>query len=129
MIDQGYDEYRNRMVKLIREFKKDLPGPLAGFRTLHQQSMKDGVLSRKHKELIAIGIAICTGCEGCIAFHVRDAMEEGASSEEIVETIGVALLMGGGPALMHGLEALEAIQELEAEEAQIKSLQIMKAGS
>ncbi len=77
--------------------------------------MTDGVLGKKHKELVAIGIAICTGCEGCIAFHVHDAMKAGATSEEIVEAIGVAILMGGDPALMRGLEALEAIGQVEVE--------------
>lgn len=47
-----------------------------------------------------------------IAFHVHDALKSGASSEEVVETIGVAILMGGGPELMYGFEALEALNQL-----------------
>ena len=127
MIDQDYNEYRDRMVWLIRKLKKDLPGPLEGFSILHEQSMTDGVLGKKYKELVAIGIAICTGCEGCIAFHVNDAMKVGATREEIIETIGVALLMGGDPVLRRGLEALEAIEQVEAGDAHIKSEQILNA--
>jgi len=37
---------------------------------------------------------------------VHDALKEGATSQEIAEAIGVALMMGGGPSLMYGSEAL-----------------------
>lgn len=50
-------------------------------------------------------------CDGCIAFHVHDAVKAGASRKEIVETIGVAVLMGGGPSVMYGCEALAALDQ------------------
>jgi hypothetical protein len=31
-----------------------------------------------------------------------------------VETIGVAVMMGGGPSVMYGAEALEALNQFEA---------------
>lgn len=77
--------------------------------------MADGVLSAKVKELIALGIAITVRCDGCIAFHVHDALEAGASRKEVAETIGVAVLMGGGPSVVYGSEALEALEQFEAE--------------
>jgi AhpD family alkylhydroperoxidase len=110
MIDNEYGDYCNRIGKLISKLKEELPGPLESFSALHSQTITDGVLDKKYKELIAIGISISTGCEGCIDFHVHDALQSGATSAEIIETIGVALVMGGRPALMRGLEALEAIE-------------------
>lgn len=73
---------------------------------------KEKVLSGKTKELIAIATAITQQCEWCIAMHVKNAMEEGATEEEIVEAAWVAVLMGGGPALMHAGLVLEALEEL-----------------
>ena len=64
--------------------------------------------------LIALGIAIAVRCDGCIAFHVHDAIRAGASNEEMAETIGVAILMGGGPAVMYGCDALEAMKQFNA---------------
>ena len=61
-----------------------------------------------------MGIAITVRCDGCIAFHVHDALKSGATPNEIVETIGVAVLMGGGPAVVYGCEALEALQQFSA---------------
>ena len=88
---------------------------MAPFMQLHRISSRDGTLSGKVKELIALGIAICVRCDGCITFHVHDAIRTGASQSEIVETIGVAILMGGAPSVIYGSQALEALKEFEAE--------------
>ncbi|MBC6995122.1 carboxymuconolactone decarboxylase family protein [Lewinella lacunae] len=89
---------------------------MQGFGALHRASTADGALNAKTKELIALGVAIAVRCDGCIAFHVHDALQAGASRAEIMETIGVAVLMGGGPALMYGCEAEEALQQFSAVE-------------
>lgn len=73
--------------------------------------MAHGVLDSKTKELIALGIAITVRCDGCIAFHVNEALKSGATSNEILETIGVAVLMGGGPSVVYGCEAMEALNQ------------------
>ncbi len=63
------------------------------------------------KELIALAIGISVRCDGCISYHVHDALEAGASREEIVETIGVSILMGGGPDVVYSSQALKALNE------------------
>jgi AhpD family alkylhydroperoxidase len=108
-----FDHLRGRSVKL----RHDLPGVMGGFAEMYRQAMAEGAVSTKHKELIALGIAIAVHCDGCIAAHVSDAHRAGASRAEIVETIGVAVLMGGGPSAMYGAEALEALEQFEAREA------------
>ena len=60
----------------------------------------------------AIGIAV--HCEGCITYHVHDALRAGASSQEVAETVGVAVMMGGGPSVVYGAEALEALAQFQA---------------
>ncbi len=84
---------------------------MTGFNDLHRASIADGALTSKTKELIALGIAITVRCDGCIAFHVHDAIKSGAGPSEITETIGIAILMGGGPSVMYGCEALEALKQ------------------
>jgi AhpD family alkylhydroperoxidase len=116
MVAKSYPAYYEHLGGLIKELGREIPGPLAGFSQLHKQSVADGELSRKVKELIALAIAISVRCDGCIAYHVHDALGAGANRQEILETIGVALLMGGGPALMYGCEALEALEQFEAKE-------------
>jgi AhpD family alkylhydroperoxidase len=74
--------------------------------------LKDGVLSTKQKELIALGIAICATCDYCIAIHVKKCFEAGVTKEEIAEVCSVAILMGGGPALTYSTFVAQAIEEL-----------------
>jgi AhpD family alkylhydroperoxidase len=109
-----FDHLRGRRVKLRHE----LPGVMNGFAEMYRQAMAEGALSTRAKELIALGIAIAVHCDGCIAAHVNDAHRAGASRAEIVEAIGVAVLMGGGPSAMYGAEALEALEQFEAREAE-----------
>jgi AhpD family alkylhydroperoxidase len=90
---------------------------MAGFGDLHHGATAQGALSTKEKELIALGIAIALRCDGCIAYHVHDAIKAGATREEMVETIGVAILMGGGPSLMYGAETYEAIEQFMERDA------------
>ncbi len=79
---------------------------------MHHATAEDTALSVKQKELIALGIAITIRCEGCIACHVKDALKKGATKEEIVDTIGVAIVMGGGPSVVYGDIAYKAMEEM-----------------
>ena len=65
--------------------------------------------------LIALSIAVVVRCGGCIAFHVHDAIKAGATRDEIIEALDVAVLMGGGPALMYVAEAMDALTQFEAQ--------------
>jgi alkylhydroperoxidase/carboxymuconolactone decarboxylase family protein YurZ len=51
--------------------------------------------------------------ENWVAYHVHDALRVGATHQEVIETIGVAIMMGGGPASMFGSRAYEALQQFE----------------
>jgi AhpD family alkylhydroperoxidase len=93
--------------------RRSTAGTDVGFRKLHREATGEGALGTKEKELIALGIAISAGCDGCVAFHVHDSLRAGASREEISEAIGVAVLMGGGPAAVYGSQALSALTQFE----------------
>lgn len=110
---ESYPEKYNRLKSLITSLHSEIPGAISGFNQLHQKSMTDGALNKKTKELIALSIAITSNCDGCIAYHVHDALKTGASKAEVMEAIGVAIMMGGGPALIYGCEALEALMQFE----------------
>lgn len=110
----NYPELHTHLQNLTGRLGSDIPDTMAGFGSLHKGAMADGVVSAKTKELVALAIAIAVRCDGCIAYHVHDALAAGASKDEIVEIIGVAVLMGGGPALMYGAEAYEAVEQYAA---------------
>lgn len=70
------------MKQLMGKLSGEIPGPMGGFARLHQSAVANGALSGKAKELIALGIAITVRCDGCIAFHVHDALQTGANYED-----------------------------------------------
>jgi AhpD family alkylhydroperoxidase len=111
----NFPDRRNQLNALMVALGHEAPGVLGGFANLHKQATAPGALSPKYKELIALGIAVAQRCENCIAYHVHDALRAGANRGEIVETLGVAVMMGGGPASMYACEAFEALQQYEAE--------------
>ncbi|NLE51802.1 MAG: carboxymuconolactone decarboxylase family protein [Chloroflexi bacterium] len=110
-----YPERHQHIMGLMGELGREIPGTMQGFSSLHRGALETGALNVKAKELIALGIAIAVRCDGCIAFHVHDVLKAGATEEEIHEAIGVAILMGGGPAVMYATEAYEALQQYKAE--------------
>jgi AhpD family alkylhydroperoxidase len=76
--------------------------------------MAEGSLDQKTKELIALAISITRECDGCIAAHAKGAARRGASRTEVVEMIGVAISMNGGPGTVWGPRALEAFDQFSA---------------
>jgi AhpD family alkylhydroperoxidase len=87
------------------------PEAMKHFQVLHQSAIAPGVLDPKTKELIALALAVAARCEGCVAFHAQTLVKFGATREEVAETLGVAVLMGGGPSMMWAAEALSAFDE------------------
>jgi len=108
---KNYSIRYKELTNLFKEMGKEIPDTMSAFSKLHRAGTADGTLSNKIKELIALGISICLRCDGCIAFHVHGSLEAGATKDEIMETIGVAILMGGGPSAVYGAEAKEALEQ------------------
>lgn len=101
-------EFQANMPKL----QNALPEVITDFaKKLMPDVLKDGVLSTKVKELVALGIAVCATCDYCIAIHVKKCFEAGATKEEIAEVLGVAILMGGGPAMTYSTFVMQAIED------------------
>ena len=98
----------------LMTFGEDWPEQMSAFRNLINATKKTGALSGKTKALIALAISITAHCEWCIAVYVRNALAEGATREEIFEASWVAVLMGGGPALMFMQVVQKALEDLES---------------
>ena len=116
-MQKQYPEYHAHLQQLIGQLSKQIPGTMSAFVEMHRDAVADGVLSARVKELMALAISIVVRCDGCISYHVHDAFRAGATTEEIQEAVGVAVLMGGGPAGVYGAEALEAVDQFEAQAA------------
>lgn len=89
------------------------PDTMKAFSALHHAGTQEGALDKKTKELIALAIAVSAQCDGCIAYHTHDALQAGATRDEIADTLGVAVLMGGGPSMIYATHVLEAMEQFE----------------
>jgi AhpD family alkylhydroperoxidase len=80
----------------------DMEGPI----------MSDAALSRKHKELVAVGIAVTIDCESCMQWHIEKAAEHGATLAEILEAVDVAIMMGNGAATVRARFAMDVMKDV-----------------
>jgi AhpD family alkylhydroperoxidase len=88
-----------------------IPDVMTGYAALHSAAFREGALSAKTKELIALAISVTRECDGCVAAHARGCARRGASRAEVAETIGVTISMNGGPGTVWGPRALAAFDE------------------
>jgi len=106
-----YTELTARLSSHIGAVRKTIPDTTQAFSALAQAAMAEGALDLKTKEFLALAIGVASHCEGCIGFHVKKLVALGATREEVMEVLGVAIYMGGGPSLMYAAEAEEAFEE------------------
>ena len=98
----------------IRTLRSGAPEVMKAFSAIAQAATAAKALDAKTKELIALGIAVAVRCDDCIGFHVKAALEHGASRDEVTETLGMAIYMGAGPAVMYASHALEAFEQFKS---------------
>jgi AhpD family alkylhydroperoxidase len=98
----------------LRKLRAEIPDTMQGFDAMAGAALRDGALSEKTKELIALALGVAAHCDGCLGFHVKALARLGATRAEVEEALGVAIYMGGGPALMFAADALAAYEEYAA---------------
>lgn len=80
------------------------------FLEMEKNTYNDGALSKKQKELIATGISVSINCESCMEWHIKQALDEGASTKEIIEAIEVGIEMSGGPGTVSARFAMSILE-------------------
>src|SRR6266702_1489886 len=97
----SYAAQRTQLKRGIRALAASQAETMQAFTALHRAAMRPGALDAKTKELIALAIGVAVRCDGCLTFHTHDALRAGATEAELMEMLGVAVLMGGGPSVMY----------------------------
>jgi AhpD family alkylhydroperoxidase len=82
------------------------------FLQMEKATYSDGALTKKHKELIAVGISVVIDCESCMEWHITQAAAAGASMKEVLEAVEVGIELGGGPATVSARFALEVMEQV-----------------
>ena len=105
---KDWPQITKELTAQLRNLRGGAPEVMRAFAGIAEAATAAKALDGKTKELIALGIAIAVRCDDCIGFHVKAALEKGASKEEVTETLGMAIYMGAGPSVMYAIHALEA---------------------
>jgi len=111
MTVQDFPAHRAQLRQGYRDLMGVIPDQMKGFGDLHRSAVADGALPAATKELMALAIGISQHCDDCITLHMHDALRAGATPAQVHEAIGVALLMGGGPASTYATHALRALEQ------------------
>lgn len=110
-MQSNWPEFTNELRGYLRDLRGGAPEVMKAFSAIAQAALAPKALDTKTKELIALGISVAIRCDDCIAFHVQAAIERGATREEVLETLGMAIYMGAGPSVMYASHALAAFSQ------------------
>jgi AhpD family alkylhydroperoxidase len=103
--------FAKETIKSLRKLRQLKPDLFEGFTDWDQMVFKDGALSAKIKELMAVTAAHVTQCPWCIEDHVKRAIKHGATDEEIAEAVFVAMALRAGGAFSHSSVAMAVSDE------------------
>jgi len=103
-----WNAYRDELLATIGDLGRVSPETIRGYRALSDAGSKKDVLGAKTRELIALAVAVTRQCDGCITIHTAAALKQGATKEEIVEALGVAIAVNAGAALVYSARVLNA---------------------
>ena len=109
----NWSETTTELKGLMRSLRGDTTDVMKAFSGLAQAALVPKALDIKTKELVAIAISVAIRCDDCIAFHVKAAMEHGATRQEVIDVLGMAIYMGAGPSVMYASHAIEAFEQFK----------------
>lgn len=110
-MDKPYTQAADEVMSGLALLREAAPEAVKAFGALSVAATAAKSIDTKTKELMALAIGIATHCEGCVAFHTRSARKAGATRQEVVETVALAVYMSGGPGVVYAGQALRAFDE------------------
>lgn len=105
-----WNGYRGELMGAIGEIATLNPDLMKGHDRLAASATAAKALDAKTRELIALAVAVTTRCDGCIAVHTQAARDAGASKEELMEALTVAIALNAGAALVYSARAMDAFK-------------------
>lgn len=94
--------------------RKMSPRVTGGLIRMRAASFEEGAVPAKYKVLTALSIVVATRCEPCIRGYARMAYQAGATEEELIEFMNVAITETGCPGEQWALTALNAYDAIRS---------------
>lgn len=113
---EEFNSYRERMNdKILKDNNKIIKRIF----NLDTNAFAPGALDIKTKELLGLVASTVLRCDDCVRYHLETCFKEGISKEEVVETLGIATLIGGTIVIPHLRRAYEFWEALEENSAKV----------
>lgn len=110
-------ELNNQRLELRSKFAEALPEFMGAESEVLDIAYREGALTlnAKMKRLIALGIALRAGCTNCVLSQTKSALDEGATREEVLETLQVVIAISGTTGIAESLRVIKFLEELGIE--------------
>lgn len=112
MID--WNAYRDQINAAVKHISAANPEIVRAYAELSRANSQSTHIDAKTRELIALAVAISLRCDGCINAHTDAAIRAGASKEEIIEALGVAIMVNAGAAMVYSARTIDAYESKTA---------------
>ena len=110
-----WNQYRDQILNNVATIGRTSPSIVRGYRELTDAGNKADLLGAKTRELIALAVAVTRQCDGCITIHTDAAVKQGATREEIVAALSVAITVNAGASLVYSARVMDAYTAKTAE--------------
>lgn len=77
---------------------------------LEEVAFANGALTKGQKELLAFCVSVVIDSESGMQCYADFALDHGITKEQIIEAIGIAIVLGGGPASVSARFALKVLE-------------------
>lgn len=109
-IVKEFNEYRSKMNdKLLADNNKVIKRIF----NVDTNAYMEGALDVKTKELLGLVASAVLRCDDCIKYHLEMTYNKGVTKEEMMESMGIATLVGGTIVIPHLRRAYEFWEALE----------------
>ena len=112
-IVQEFNDYRSKMNEQLLADNNKLVKRIFNLDT--NAFAPGGALDVKTKELLGLVASTVLRCDDCVRYHLETCHKEGVTTEEMMETLGIATLIGGTIVIPHLRRAREYWTALEAQ--------------
>ena len=104
-----WKQYRDEIAARLRDIRVSKPDIIKAYGELHHANSASTHLDAKTRELIALAVSVTLRCDGCINAHTEAAVKAGASKDEVVEALSVAIMVNAGAAMVYSARTIDAL--------------------
>lgn len=114
MTEPFVERFQREREELNRAVLEDADRVIKRLFSLDTLAYGDGALPASTKELLGLTASLVLRCDDCIAYHLGRCRELGLGQGEVMEAMGIGMLVGGSITIPHVRRAVKYWRGLEA---------------